>query len=126
MAYSTNCDPDYFRSGLMDTVSYTVYNNDGSVGQITECDPLTEKFHQIIGSFTRFETERYTGQQFTTIINRKYGSTTPIWLVLVVNGLFSRTELRSGMMVRYPLKEDVDAAIRQLKLTPNFQKAIVI
>jgi hypothetical protein len=115
MAYTTNCDADYFASTFHDSVSYNVINTDGSVGTVREIDPFSVNIHRLMENLTLFTTQTYTGQQFTTMVYKVYGNTTLIRLVLLYNGLLSRTELRPGMVIKFPLKEQIDEFIRNTK-----------
>jgi hypothetical protein len=126
MSYSTNCAPTYFRANMMDLVTYPIVNANGSVSQFTERDPFTLMLHLFIEKLTVFQVEKYTGQQFTTLVYKKYGNTTMIWIVLMVNGLLSRTELRSGMMLRWPIKEQIDAVMQEFTLNKPFETTVLI
>lgn len=126
MSYSTACNPNYFRANFMDQVTYTIVGTNGEQVEFTDCDPLSPQLQLLLENLTHFEVVKYTGQQFTTLVYNKYGNTTLIWLVLLVNGFMSRTELRSGMMVRWPLQSQIDAAIQQLNLNKPYERTVVI
>lgn len=126
MAHTTNYDPDYLRSNFCDAISYPVVNTDGSIGIIKELDPYSLDIHRLMESLTLFTSLKYTGQQFTTMVYNVYGNTTLIWLVLMYNGLLSRTELRTGMVLKFPLKTQTDAFIRASKITVPQGQVVVI
>ena len=126
MAYTTNCDVAYFRSNFLQNIAYPVINTDGSVGAVREVDPFSSDLHRLLEKLTLFTTQTYTGQQFTTMVYKAYGNTTLIWLVLLYNGLMSRTELRPGMVLKFPLKEQVDQYIRDSKVSiPRGQVEVI-
>lgn len=109
MTYSTNANPIYFRATFMTQVTYDIIDQNGDLDSFTELDPFSEQLMDLVDSLTRFTIIRWTGQQLTTLVYNAYGNTTLIWLVLMCNGMVSRTELRNGMMLRLPYLSDINA-----------------
>ena len=115
MAFTTNCNPNFFRSVVNASVSYNIVNADGSITAISELDPFSDTIHNFVNSLTVFEQLQYNGENFTLTVYKNYGTTTLIWLVLMVNGLLSRTELRPGMVLKWPLLANIQAAAQVYK-----------
>lgn len=126
MPYSTKVNSQYFRANFENTVTYDVITNIGTLESFTELDPLSESLHDFVDSLSRFIIKRWTGQQFTTMVYEVYGNTTLIWLVLMCNGMVSRTELRRGMLVRFPYLEDIQAYMTQQAVTAKATNSVVL
>jgi hypothetical protein len=110
---STVGNDRYLRSNYCASASYDVIDSNG-VRTIRELDPLSPKFHEFLERLTAYDIVEYKGQQFTTMVYQYYGNTTLIWLVLLYNGLLSRTELRVGMMLKFPYLAQIHEALEYL------------
>jgi hypothetical protein len=127
MSFSTKAAPQYFRANFMSEVTYTIFDaTTGEPQSFTELDPLSQNLNDLVDSLQRFTMIRWTGQQLTTLVYRVYGNTSLIWLVLMCNGMISRTELRMGMVLRFPLLADIQSAINQITNTNNSQNTVVL
>jgi hypothetical protein len=119
MGYSTNVNTAYFRANFLDEITYDIVDTNGMLNSFTELDPFSLDIHLLVDSLQRFTTVKWTGQQLTTLVYATYGNTTLIWLVLMCNGMLSRTELRMGMILKFPFLADINAWIAQNIVTTN-------
>jgi hypothetical protein len=127
MPYSTFVAPQYFRANFMTQVTYKILDpTTGAPTPYTELDPLSDTLQTLVDSLQTFTLSRWTGQQFTTLVYQAYGNTTLIWLVLMVNGMISRTELRKGMIIRWPVMVEIQAAMNSLTLAANSVNDVIL
>jgi hypothetical protein len=113
---TSNANPAFYRQNYMDAKTYEIVSENGDVFTVSELDPLSESLQRFLEELTLFEIVDYDGRQFTTIIYEKYGTTSLWWLVLLVNGLLSRTELRVGMALKFPILQEVQNAKMKLPI----------
>lgn len=112
---TTNYNPLLARANFMEKVEYKDYYHDA---WIEELDPLSPEIHEFISALSQFRNYSYAGEQLTTICNQAHGTTTTVWIVLMVNGLLSRTDLRIGMILKIPTIDN----IRQVMNSRNIQR----
>ena len=99
----TESNQEYQRAGFMRKLEYlTVEPTTYEMAQKAELDPLSPEIHDFIDSLNEFTMVTWQGQQITTLCQLHHGTVTTIWIVLMVNGMLSRTELRNGMELRFP------------------------
>lgn len=108
---TTNFVETYRRSRFLDEITYYVPYYDE---QVIELDPFTPYIHEFISRLTVFTSVTYMGEQLTTLCHRYHGTTTTRWIVLMVNGLMSQTELRNGMNLQVPTVENMQEVTNQL------------
>lgn len=114
MITTTHFLPELARSEFMSVVTYTVPYYDDVV---VEIDPLSPKLHDFVNALTSFYEYPYAGQQLTTIAYEYHRTTTTVWLILMVNGLLSRTELMPGMILKIPDLNDIQKVLRNMQLS---------
>ena len=109
---TTNYNPAFARAGFLSEIKYEVpfYNQ-----TVVELDPLSPQIHEFINGLTEFSNHSYVGEQLTTICNDYHKTTTSVWIVLMVNGLLSRTELQPGMILKIPTLENMQYVIRKMQ-----------
>lgn len=115
---TTHYNENFARSKFLREVEYYVPYYDQTV---VELDPLSPEIHEFINRLTEFTQHTYIGEQLTTLCHKYHNSTTTIWMVLMVNGFMSRTELQPGMTLQIPTLTTINNAIRSL-LQDRFAK----
>ena len=115
---TTNYNPNFARSNFLREVSYYVPYYDSNV---VELDPLSPEIHDFIERLTEFTDHSYIGEQLTTLCFQYHRCTTTVWIVLMVNGFLSRTELQPGMIIKFPTLNAINVAIREI-LQERFAK----
>lgn len=103
---SNNYNANFLRTTLMNEIRYDEYRQ-GDIKLIEELDPLSPEIHEFISDLSVFADYTYIGEQLTTVCNRYHGCTTTVWIVLMVNGLMSRTDLRVGMVLKIPTYDNL-------------------
>lgn len=127
MPYSTEARSEFFRTGMMRQVEYSAIHPTLLIlNQVVERDPLSPEIHEFIDSLYEFSIYEWGGEQITTVCQKYHGTTTTIWIVLMVNGLLSRTELRRGMVLRIPTMNCIREILRRMNLANILNGTTVI
>lgn len=74
-------------------------------------DPLDQRLVDALESISSYVPRTWTGGKLTTMCYEVHGTPNTKFFVLAYNGLGSETELRPGMVLKFPDKTALDAAL---------------
>jgi hypothetical protein len=88
-------------------------------------DLLSWDFNKIINYCTTFsEVVFYGNVPLTTVVNRVYGTTSLLWLVVMYNGIIHPMEIPPGTIIRMPDIAQINAYLNNVQ--SNNGKVVVI
>jgi hypothetical protein len=90
-------------------------------------DPLSQVILDMCDSITVYDEYVYKDKDvFPSIVYKHYNTTTLGWFVLYFNGLMSPFDLQPGMVLKFPLLEQIDRGLALSQRNESSRKIVVI